>query len=407
MPVDLSIIPNAAKSRKKPSLKRWLLALLALVVSISFLGGWLGSSKTETSEIVFWHGFITIPLVIGIIIICIRWLVWLAYEWPAIAWNNVRILDMKDEIERGQRTLLLDEVCVHLPHVVSFGKITEQLLLPGGVVLPAVAEEDSNNVTYKASFEDYGQPLPERTARRIYALLKDNRIQSALSQRYSSAMLTVIIQTGLENELDDKITETILRIISPLLPVNSTVNFMNEFGFADIDFWMDTPSTFETLLILSINLHKKIVDGQGEAATALLIRNEETESKKESFYAKIHRPEFSDNHDSLSGSVKKAMQWGKASQKDIAWLWLAGVGIRNKSQVIISSVKSLFPNVDEKSQFIDIDRKCGNTGSVSPWLVIALAAGNVGAVKSPQFIISHCASEEKIWGLIIYPPSYM
>lgn len=124
------------------------------------LGGFLTSSLWPAQKVVrealFWHCFITAPLVIWAVFLGIRWLIYLAVEWPASGWDHERKQDIANEIRRGQRSLLLLGVGVQLPHVVESTTLSQQFLVPQGLALPAVVDKNTQAVSFLARFNDEG-----------------------------------------------------------------------------------------------------------------------------------------------------------------------------------------------------------------------------------------------------------
>lgn len=404
MPVDLSAIPDVAIRKRPPLLKRWLVVLLIFFVFSGLLTSWLWPAHKTTHGALFWHCFITVPLVMWTLLLGLRWLFYLSAVWPADGWDEEREQDIAYEIQRGQRYLLLEEVAVHLPHVVTSGTLTHQFLLPQGVILPAVVNENTQAVAYHAGFDDGEPTLSDRVLRRVKALLDDRAIQSALSHSYAARPLSVIIQISCESELNKEDIKGIYKCISPLLPVSSKIQFLPKFGLTEIDSWLDAPDSFPTLLILSVNVLSLISDGEGEAAVALLLRFG-VEDASQLTVAHVHRPELAKDTTAIHESAIQALHWGKTCCEDIAALWLAGMGVENKTQALLANNNLKFPRAEASAQLTDIDMKSGYTGVASPWLAIALAAGNVGVTPYPQLIMSMANRDAQPWWMVVYPPS--
>jgi len=405
MPVDLSVIPDVAIRKRPPSLKRWSVVLFVFFVCGGFLTSWLWPAHKTIHGALFWHCLITLPLILWVLLLGIRWLFYLSAVWPADGWDEEREQDIANENHRGQRYLLLEEVAVHLPHVVTSGMLTHQFLLPQGVILPAVVNENTQAVGYQAVFNDGESTLSERVLRRIKSLLDDSAIKSALlSQPYTARPLTVIIQISCENELGKEDTAEIHKCISPLLPVPSKIQFSSQFGLSEIDSWLDAPDSFSALLIVSVNILSLISDGEGEAAVALLLRFGAGDTSPLTV-THVHRPELAKDTTTIHEAAMQALHWGKTCCEDIAALWLAGMGVENKSQALLANNNLKFPRAEASAQLTDIDMKSGSTGVTSPWLAIALAAGNVGAVPYPQLIMSMPDGDAQPWWLVVYPPS--
>lgn len=53
------------------------------------------------------------------------------------------------------------------------------------------------------------------------------------------------------------------------------ITFISGEGLQAIDAWLDRPDAMQTLLVITLNLTEKIIDGTGEAAAALLMSSPE------------------------------------------------------------------------------------------------------------------------------------
>lgn len=402
MPVNLSAIPDNAKRKRPPSLKRWLVVLLIFMIFGGFFTSWLWPVSTVRGAL-FWHCFISAPLVIWIFLAGSRWLVWLASEWPAGGWDDERERDIADEVQRGQRALILDSMCVHLPHLVTSGALTEQFLLPQGVVLPPVIDETAQTVSYIAQFSDVGQPAPVRIERQLCELLEDAMLRAALLKVKPTGMPTVIIQIDSEVTLSSDEIADIRKCITSLLSVPARIQFLPYFGLSEIDSWLDEPKVMSTLLLLSVSLRNTLSDGDGEAAVALLLHQEcENYDDEHGGLARIHRPEHSLNSTALQISAMQSLLWGKTCTEEIASVWVAGMGTNNETQSLLASNNLKFQLAETHGQLTDIDMKSGRTGATSPWLAIALAAGNSRPYPFPQLIMS-MPEDGLPWWMVVHP----
>lgn len=80
-------------------------------------------------------------------------------------------------------------------------------------------------------------------------------------------------------------------------------------------------------------------------------------------------------------------------------------GAKNKEKTQVANNLGL-PLNDTKAKLIDIDMKSGFTGSVSPWLAIALASGN-HRYSSPQLIVSMSEHDDFLWSLVVRPQAQL
>lgn len=403
MPVDLSAIPPLATRKPPPSLKRWLVVLLVFFICGGVITVWLWPVAQGIPERAFWYGFIVIPAVAWLFMASIRWFTWLVSLWLADGWDCEREKDMFMDIQRGQRFIILKAQCVHIPHAVTSCSLTEQFIIPQGVVLPVVVDEITHSVSHQSQFSDAGQAIFSRILRQMVLLLEDAALRAALLQYGVSRPLTVILQIDTDATLTPEEMQIIKTTMIPLLPSSTKVACILTFGLADIDAWLDKPAMFSSLLVISVMLRENISDGEGEAAVALLLCTANEINNAERKVAYIHRPERSKSSSDFNKSMTQALQWGKTTAEDIACLWLAGMGTDNKSQALLANNNLKFPRVDVNSQCIDIDMKSGVNGNVSPWLAIVLAAGNKGEYPFSQLLMSMPVDEPLPWWLIVHP----
>ncbi|WP_320714324.1 hypothetical protein [Enterobacter sp. 61D5] len=401
MPVDLSTIPDVASRNCQPSIKRWFVILLIFMFLGGFFTSWLWPSNSPERGALFWHCFISAPLAIWIVLFGFRWLAWLSTVWPANGWDNEREQDIENEIQRGQYFLVVDAASVCLPHVVTSGALTEQFLLPQGIKLPSVIDSETQSISYIAQFSDSNLPVINRIQNRFRELLNDPILKAALSRRKPFIQLQVILQVDPNVYLSQDEQEEFKKQIATLLPA-SNIRLLPHFGLSDIDNWMDNPESIDSLLVLSVCLRAVVSDGDGEAAVALLLRSGDDADSDINTAVHFHRPEQSKDTETLLASARQALEWGKTDAEHIESLWFSGMGTENKTQSFLSENKLRFPRAEASEQITDIDLKTGLTGVTSPWLAVALAAGQSGSLPFPQLIMS-ASAEGLPWWMVIHP----
>lgn len=400
MPVDLTCIPDRAERRAPPSVKRWLVFLLALIAIDGLLTTWLWSTEESTHTPFFWLCFPGGAIITWILLIMARWSIFLAPSFSADGWDDAREEDIAQEIQRGQRSMVVQAHIVHLPHVVTFGSLSGQLLLPDGISLPPVIDPATQNVIHQARFDDVTLSEEDRLAQRLYILLSDGRLQSAIHRLPPDRKLAISLQTG-DGELVSQEQRLILQqLIQDQLGIAFRITFLEEQGLGVLDRWLDDESdSTQSLLVVALNLSGEEVDGVGEAAVALLLSPPEEEFEQAGMVS-LHRPEQTDNERGMSYALQQALQWGMSSPDEMGQLWLTGTGTTNKAEGLFSGTGIRFPTA---GQPCDIDLRTGYTGGASPWLAISAAADNIADVQLPQLVMS--VSEENIlpWFLIVRP----
>jgi len=401
MPVDLSSIPDPANRTRQPSIKRWLVILLIFLFIGGFLTSWLWPANNPARGVLFWHSFISAPAAMWIILFGLRWLAWLSTVWPANGWDDEREQDIENEIQRGQCFLVVDASSVRLPHVVTSGALTEQFLLPQGIKLPSFVDSETQSVSYIAQFSDSYLPTNELIHNRFRELLNDPILKAALSRSKTVKPLQVILQIDPNIYLSkDELKEFHQQMVT-LLPA-CNIRLSPHFGLSDIDDWLDNLGSIESLLLLSVCIRAFVSDGDGEAAVALLLRPGDEADLDKNTAVLFHRPEKTKASETLIASASQALVWGKTDAEHIESLWFSGMGTENKTQSLLSKNKLRFPRAEASAQITDIDLKTGLTGVTSPWLAVALAAGQSVSLPFPQLIMS-VSKEGLPWWVVIHP----
>lgn len=400
MPVDLSCIPARAKRQAAPSFKRWVMFLMVLIVAGAgiIVYFWPTSSPTHTAT--FWFCFLGIPLAAGGVAFSFRWLFYLAGEWLADGWDAAREWDLAQDIRSGQRSLGMLGYVVHLPHVISSASISQQMQIPEGIILPTKVDETGELLIRHASFSDVGLPVLVRVKERINSLLTEAALQNAFQRIPQKSPLAVLFQFSPDISLSPEELGTIQQLVQNSIGFPFNITFISGEGLQAIDAWLDRPDTMQTLLVITLNLTEKIVEGGGEAAAALLMSSSERPEVNRNVVVQIHRPEQMKTTQEMSRALLQALHWGDTTQEEIKHIWLTGTGVSNKATALLSTAGVRFPVA---GQPCDIDLKTGLTKNVSPWLAIAVAADQAEQSKSPQLVMY--VPDESIfpWFMIVCP----
>jgi len=403
MPVDLSAIPPVAKRKKCPALKRWLLTLLVILLCGGLITLKLWPAEQATRGALFWHSLISIPVIIWLVALGIRWLIWLVSEWQADGWDSERAADITAEVQRGQRFLVIEAVSICLPHAAAKEALAEQFQLDQAVVLPVVVNEDTLSVSRLARFKDLGQPMIDRAFTLLISLLEETKLNEALAQGTRSVKISTVIQIDTDTDVSADDLLVLKDRIENSYPAQLSFDVDPQFSLEDIDKYLDEKPGMDELLILSIRLLHSPADGDAEVGVALLVSGMKNDLNLENKRARLHRPEFTRNEVTMRQSVEQALQWGGEQPDSITHLWLAGLGVENKALTFLANNQLKFSQIDAKGSFIDIDMKSGRTGKVSPWLAIALAAENSEKEPAPQLVMSMPDAGDLPWWLIVHP----
>lgn len=400
MPVDLTCIPERAENRTAPSIRRWLVFLLALVAGNGLVTAWLWPAGMSTHIPLFWICFPGGSLVIWIVLVIVRSVIFLTLIFGNDGWNDMRERDLIQEVKRGQRSLVMLAQTTQLPHVVASGSLSGQLLIPDGISLPPVIDNTRQNVIHQARFADVTLSGMDRLKVRLQALLSDKQLQAALRGLPAQSSLAVALLTGAENSLILQQQQMAVQVIKEITGLSFRLSFIEGSGLNILDRWLDEPELMQTLLILAVNLVEEGVDGAGEAAVALLLQR--IDAPAEEPVAFVHRPELTHSEQGTAYAIQQALLWGMTTPDAISQIWLTGMGTENKADGLFSAADIRFPRV---GQPCDIDLCTGLTGYASPWLAIAVAAENLMIASSPQLLMSVDGENNSLWFMVIRSPA--
>ncbi|HEG1825602.1 TPA: hypothetical protein SCR59_000164 [Enterobacter cloacae] len=400
MPVDLTCIPARAKRQSAPSFKRWVILLVVLIVAGAGSTAYFWPTSSPTNTAMFWFCFLGIPSAIGGVAFAFRWLIYLAGEWLADGWDAAREWDLAQDILCGQRNLDMLGYVVHLPHVISSASISQQMQIPEGIILPTKVDETGELLIHHASFSDMGLPVLVRVNERINSLLRETALQNAFQCMPQNSPLAVLFQFSPDISFSREELAAIQQLVQNSIGFPFNITFISGEGLQTIDAWLDRPDVMQTLLVITLNLTEKIIDGTGEAAAALLMSSPERPEVSRNVVAQVHRPEQMKTTQEMSSALMQALHWGECAPEEIKHIWLTGTGVSNKATALLSTSGVRFPVA---GQPCDIDLKTGLTRSVSPWLAIAVAADQAGQSESSQLVVY--VPDESIfpWFIIVCP----
>ncbi|MFY9994560.1 MAG: hypothetical protein WAK61_06165 [Leclercia sp.] len=400
MPIDLSCIPAYAKRQAAPSIKRWVMFLILLIVAGGGITAYIWPTSTPTHTATFWVCFLGIPSTVGGVAFAFRWLIYLVGEWLADGWDAAREWDLAQDIRYGQRSLGMLGSVVHLPHVILTESISQQMQIPEGITLPTKVDETGELLIHHASFSDVGLPVLVRVKERINSLLSEASLQNAFQRMPQKSPLAVLFQFNPDIFLSPEELSSLQQWVQNSIGFPFSFTFINGEGLQAVDTWLDRPDMMQTLLVITLNLLGTIIDGTGEAAVAVLMNSPETPEVTRNVVAQIHRPEQMKTTQEMNSALMQALHWGETMPEEIKRIWLTGTGTSNNATSLLSTAGVRFPFA---GQPCDIDLKTGLTGNVSPWLAIALAADQAGQSESSQLVMYVPDESTFPWFMIVCP----
>lgn len=399
MPVDLTCIPPRAENRTVPSVRRWLMLLLALLAGNGLATAWLWPAGVSTYMPLFWICFPGGAIVIWAVLLIVRSAIYLTPVFGNGGWNDAREKDLAQEIRRGQRSIVMLAQAVQLPHAIASGTLSGQLLIPDGISLPSVADATGQNRIYLARFGDAMLSRMDRLKARLQVLLTDNRVQSALRGLPPQSSFTIALLTGPKDSMTLEQQQMSAQVIREITGLSCRLSFVEGTGLDILDRWLDEPGIMQTLLVLAVNLAEEDIDGTGEAAVALLLQRDD--GMMDEAVVSVHRPEMTHPEQGITYALQQALLWGMTTPDTVCQIWLAGTGTGNKAESLFSNAGIRFPGA---GQPCDIDLRTGQTGYASPWLAMAVAAENLITTSYPQLLMSVAGENGTPWFMVIRSP---
>lgn len=153
-----------------------------------------------------------------------------------------------------------------------------------------------------------------------------------------------------------------------------------------IEAWLDNSDhDDDLLLVISAHLFNSPTKNEGEFASLMLLAGER--AVKTPFLSTLQLPLVkvcrSEQTDSLSQTIDKALLWGNTDNKRFDGVWYGGI-----SNDINIQIMNHFNDIDFKPNGIfNIDTSIGSVGYSTYWLALALAVENTLTTKNKQFVI--------------------
>lgn len=393
MPVWLDTIPPAASKVPRPNTRRWLVALLIILLMGFALTLWCWTK--ERTGFIFWFTAVGLPLCGWGLVFGVRRMAYKMQQVSAMTWNNEREALIKSEIKRGQRFAYLLDAYIETPAGLSASRNLDAIEKS----VPFVALQPSRSGTQPLRYAPlavFDQPDP--------TLMLTDCINS----------IVVKIKPILQKIPDDIPCYCVLEIDTALQPLAEPIlletlkkessqafRFISGQGLEAIDAWLDTRWDVPSLLlVVSIGYQSKPMDNDGEAIGSILLCNRPIRDIP--CTTRFHRPEKS-HLDNLSHGLSQALLWENVNPDMITGAWIAG-------QAVVDGGEWSQACEDNSLQFSMtkankmIDPILGNTGKTAPWIATALAQASMSQDNYPdaQLIAAQPQREDDdIWITVI------
>lgn len=373
MPVWLNTIPPPAAKVPRPNTRRWLVALLIILLMGFALTLWCWAK--DRTGFIFWFTAVGLPICGWGLAFGIRRMAYKMQQVSASTWNRERNALISSEIKRGQRFAYLLDTYIETPA----GQGTSRNLDAINKSVPLVALQPSRFGTQPLRYVPlaiFDQPDP--------TLMLTDCINS----------IVVKIKPILQKIPDDIPCYCVLEIDTALqllaepilldtLKKESSLAFrlISGQGLEAIDAWLDSRWDVPSLFLgVSIGYQSKPMENDGEAIGCVLLCNRPI--RDISCTTRFHRPEKS-HPDSLSYGLSQALLWGNVNPDTITGAWIAGPAVVDGGEWSQACEYNPLQFSMTKANKM-IDPILGNTGKTAPWIVTALAEASMSQENAPD-----------------------
>ncbi|WP_340611469.1 hypothetical protein [Xenorhabdus bharatensis] len=398
MAIDLLNIPDKANRKRPPQLKKWLYILSVFIGGASIITAFFWPEEKSVKSLAFILFSFVYPFSIWSLIFLIRRLYFDLNQLWSDNWDRKREKLIEHEINRGQKHLYHLNSVIHIPDSFMQGTLSEQLA-HSIIEMPKIVDASSGKIIRRKSFWSKAEQTEDLLYERICMLLADNELSFALGDLLKKTNIQVCLDldANLSSSQYQKIWEKVCKNSHVTLPIS----YLHGKGVETLDQWIDSYSSHEPLLIISVHLSKSDDDGHGDAAVALLVTSSSSKVISEIGSTRLCRPENSGQNE-INYALSQALLWGKSCGEDIQYLWISGMGCDNKAQIAAAPLGEEYPHLTQPENQIDIDGKIGYAGAASPWLAIAISLESAQKNQNPQLIMSAISQDlNKPWFMVV------
>lgn len=391
MPVNIKAVVAPAKRPTPPVAGRWIIALVAFLVTGMFIS--VIASKNDDTPLL-WVFIMIFCFIVWMLAVLIRILYYRVNNHWADTFDHERAKILWRLTQRGRRAL----------HIVWSEFYTEcstssaSVFIDGaGAVKARPTWQGEQNVRH-SRLPFLPGSTPESTLNPFINLMMDS-LAKPLSQLADNTPIALHIEANSilsVNQIEALVlkswSRSRIRQLPQIIPGN---------GLEDVDKWLDERAEQQALLlVVAVQIAPDSPAEKGEAVTMMLLGNTLSQQTLQPF-AVLHRPEASLVSE-LHEGVALAGNWAALNEKLPERLWLAGLSSQQKEKVNGILGEPLLKPAAQANCIVDLDNMAGNAGCVAPWLAIAAAAQMSCESHLPQIIISG-QSNETLWSTVVSP----
>ncbi|KOY60253.1 hypothetical protein AM629_20395 [Photorhabdus heterorhabditis] len=382
MSVNLDAIPDKAPRPVRPITLRWLLFLIACLVTGAITTLWFW--KETRSGSVFWYSFFVFPFSFWLLCFGIRRLGYQCQQVWADGWDRECQAIREREIRRGQRSarLIFTHASTPVGHDVTQLPVTLQ---EKSVLMSQGTLQDQDEVI------QYARLSAELPAAKRFMMARDLLLADVLPlmaalpshwRRYCSIQLNV--------------SESDVRMPEISLPNMLTCPGQ---GLAVLDNWLDIdPASPSVLIIIAADVQDIPLNITGEAVVALMFSNHPLAEETELVI--VHRP-HREPVMRTSVLIERALLWAKQAADNIHNGWLTGWGTSTDSVWSTAIEQQGLLLKDGETSWL-LEKSFGDTGYAAPWLALICASEQARQEQTAQ-LYAHKTRADQLWGGVITP----
>lgn len=403
MPVVMKKIPEPAWRPAPPVMFRWLVALMAFLVTGVLVSRFFSLHPDNTY---YWFFPVVVSTVVWGGLGILRLMFYFLQHIQANAWDRRREEKILQETRRGRRALQILSAEFITAHSVFkddyFSLSPEALLRNESVLFSHPTRQGVGNVQHSriGDRDNINMSSEDILTKAFSSLLSP--LSSLMSRLPANNTIAVLFESS--TSIPTKHIQELWQKAWEKSDIQQSVEYVQGSGLSFIDQWLDTRiQDNAVLLVIALQIAPEHTDKSCEAVVALLLGNRLTQNVL-SPIALLHRPQQSGS-DELAEGVMQSAYWVPILPEGSkpASLWLSALPDDGFSSVIPLSGKFPLSEITPDCGINNLDNSAGFAGCASPWLAIAAAARSAQQSQQRQMIINGESAVSTLWSTIVSP----
>ncbi|WP_252145883.1 hypothetical protein [Yokenella regensburgei] len=389
MPVWLDEIPERHAGPSRPRTRRWLLFLLAVMLTGIALTLW--QWEAERSGFVFWFSALGLPFFCWGVLFSSRRLGYKMEQVGADAFNLRRQAQIENETLCGQRRVWVLDTVVQ----TSSGNTPNELLTAVSRAVPSTSLTAPRRGASPVRYAALGS-IHENLAVELQVAVTGVVTRMASVVEQIPASLTCWLQLECDGDIEPLVQEEMMQRLAKAC--DRTVHLFSGKGATGLDRWLDKHwETPGVLLVASFSFPELPEEGSADAITMLALCNRRLAAFRHA--RALSRPEKS-SEERLVTSLQRALLWAKKTPEALHGAWISGP--------LLESGSGWHKACEENgvafsltTQNTCIDPALGYAGPAALWLTVALANAAFTEPGAQVVAAQSAADKDDIWVAVI------